>query len=347
MAAVGPPPPPAGPPPPSEQEEYFRRFEDYGLGNVRKPSLLRFACQRPPQPLPIGQKTASPGANKTDLISMSSYGPFFTPIDVDLRAAAGNFLLDDEDSRGYIANSLPVGNPVRNILSRPHLTEGEKKWFWDFANWLAGCPQHMNDRLRTPWLRDHMLWQKGEARTQENRLETMVPGDDVSLFLGAIVTTANRYKCQLDLLKTAFSGGLQDSFLYYKYIVRPDDPAPPPRVPGAPAPPAGYYAAGGGGDVSGAGGYDVGAGLVDQSPPTATRPPAVASTSGSASSLPPTETRPTEPTATVTPPPRTETTSTVTEPTETGVRVRVAEPLPSTETATSTSTSSTTSTTTT
>jgi len=100
------------------------------------------------------------------------------------------------------------------LLSQEVVPEEQKLFFRDFVLWLCGKPIDRDDLARTPWLR------QAHNRERWDFLRHVVPGEDVHIFLKALVAARERFAKQLDHLKIGFKGGLLDSYLYFKYIIR-------------------------------------------------------------------------------------------------------------------------------
>lgn len=141
-----------------------------------------------------------------------------TPIEQDMLKRDMLFVMTNENARNYMRETLEMlgveGNSsLYELISQDTPTEEQVAFFVDFALWLAGKPRPASDIMNTPWLRKA----NGSKR---DTFEHVVPGEDVQKFLGALVDARHRFAMQLSILRDHFRGGLMQSYLYFKYIVR-------------------------------------------------------------------------------------------------------------------------------
>jgi hypothetical protein len=166
-----------------------------------------------------------PGA-RTDIQlggQTTPFKPVKTPIEIDMETRESMFVLKDAQGRQEMANLVKEAGgestSLGKLLMNPQPTEEETQFFLDFVLWLAGkcykTKRGQNDVLFTPWLKSvenlsrNWTWQ-----------QCVVPGKDVRSFLDILLAARHRFKVQLKVLQTEFSGGLIPAYLYFKYLVR-------------------------------------------------------------------------------------------------------------------------------
>jgi hypothetical protein len=157
-----------------------------------------------------------PGASP-QIENCSPWQPLYTPIEIDKYAKDLQFVLTDNHARRFMLDfldTLPDQNSLTELIGKDQVTQQEREFFCDFVLWLCGKPKQY-DQDKTVWLKDKNL-------PREWKMEYVIPGDDVHAFLNMLLDARERFREQLAILECNFHGGLMDSYLYFKYIVRGD-----------------------------------------------------------------------------------------------------------------------------
>jgi len=134
-----------------------------------------------------------------------------TPIEEDNLRKDMRYVVSSSAARSLAAENIGGGNTTEELIEQI-ITNNEEEFVADFARWLAGDPTP-DDLAMTPW-----LYNKNSLPGTTEK--PVIPGDDVKKFLDRIPKAKQRFLKDLETLGETFAGGLNDSYLYYKYLVK-------------------------------------------------------------------------------------------------------------------------------